>query len=68
VGTSFLLLLGSSRAFRWFGASTSARIKIFFFVGEWEGEGAMAVILVVIVVGYNSFQIPQFLPRQLIFG
>jgi hypothetical protein len=26
VGASFLLLLGLSRAFRWFGASTSARV------------------------------------------
>jgi hypothetical protein len=40
----------------------------FFCVGEWEEEGAMAVILVVIVVGYNFFQIPPLSPRQLIFG
>ena len=35
-------------------------------MGEWGEEGAMAVILVVIVVGYSFFQIPQLSPRQLI--
>jgi hypothetical protein len=40
----------------------------FVFAGEWGEEGAMAVILVVIVVGYSFFQIPPLSPRQLIFG
>jgi len=39
-------LLGLGRAFRWFGASASARVA-----GEWGEEGAMAVILVVICCG-----------------
>ena len=36
------------------------------FAGKWGREGAMAVVLVIIVVGYSSFQIPPPSPRQLI--